>query len=102
MMTGTTQIDWPMGERDIKMLKELATTDAKILHRKYFPDSEQADHAFDAWVRRIANRIKRFQWYLNNVYNITNQSPYIKKRLIVPEERNFEDNLYEIDRTSEV
>jgi len=84
---------WRIGEKDIKMLKELVSTSPKILQQRYFPnsDSEEAEGAFNSWIQRIKIRNARCQWYINNINNITRQSKYVRKRLLVVENREFEE-----------
>lgn len=76
---------WPMGEKDMEMLHKLAKTSPKKLFREYYPDSGNPEDAFNNWIQRIKIRIVRYQWYINNINNLTRYDKYLKKRLILPE-----------------
>jgi len=81
--------NWVTGPNDIQILKDMASMPIKDVHSKYYPRKRPIEAAtlFNSRLEKLKRRIRRFRWYLNNVNNITKKSRYVKKRIIIPEDK---------------
>jgi hypothetical protein len=83
--------NWVTGQKDIQILSDMATMPIKMVHDKYYPQNNPivASVLFNNRIQKLKRRIKRYRWYLNNVNNITKTSKYVKKRIIIPEDKGM-------------
>lgn len=79
-----TERDWPTGENDIQVLKDLRRWGPKKCHIKYYGDSPDPRGSFDSLIQRIKDRAKNYRWYINSIEALCRSSDYLKKRMIVP------------------
>lgn len=69
------KLNWQIGERDVRLLEEIGKQEIKAVAAKY----EMTTAALYAWLRRIRQRITRYQGYLNKIRNMQRNNPRIRK-----------------------
>ena len=78
-------LPWEQGEKDLQILKDLATMLIQDVHAKYYPNVNPtlAQIRFNARFWGIRRRLARYRWFVNNVNNLMKKSSYANKRLRV-------------------
>lgn len=100
---GKIRKGWETVTRDNQIFQDIASgMPIKDIHAKWFPDvhPSEAEGAFNRWLKDAKDRLERSQWHINTTNVLTRKSKYLKKRLIVPENRETESE--DADETEEI